>query len=117
MAQGEQFTGTAGAHRDHSGRMECSRESAPSSVLTEMGRDGSRRLHVRRPTAARQEKDSVSKNATGSMKALLLQGFAARSDAWADVSGSPRKWGKSGTAGTRTQRKTPVFFGFYVHFF
>src|SRR5712675_640431 len=34
VAQDEQFTGTAGAHRDHSRRMECSRESPPSAVLT-----------------------------------------------------------------------------------
>src|SRR5271154_4390730 len=47
--------------------MECSRESPPSAVLTEMGRVGSRRLHVRRATAAGQESNSVSTNATGSM--------------------------------------------------
>src|SRR5580692_2670470 len=47
--------------------MECSRESPPSAVLTEMGRDGSRRLHVRRATAAGHETESVSKNATESM--------------------------------------------------
>jgi hypothetical protein len=116
MAQDEQFSCTTGAHRDHSGRMECSRESPPSAVLTEMGRDGSRRLHVRRATAARQEKDSVSKNATGSMtttiqtfKTLLLQGFAARSDALADLSGSPRKWGNGGTADHRTLKLSGCF--------
>jgi hypothetical protein len=32
-----------------------------------MGRDGPGRLHVRRATAAGQERDSVSKNATESM--------------------------------------------------
>jgi hypothetical protein len=81
-----------------------------------MGRDGSRRLHVRRATAARQEKDSVSKNATGSMtttvqtfKTLLLQGFAARSDALADLSGSPRKWGNGGTADHRTLKLSGCF--------
>jgi hypothetical protein len=96
--------------------MECSRESPPSAVLTEMGRDGSRRLHVRRATAARQEKDSVSKNATGSMtttvqtfKTLLLQGFSARSDALADLSGSPRKWGNGGTADHRTLKLSGCF--------
>src|ERR1700730_8390391 len=55
MAQDEQFTGIAGAHRDHSRRMECSLESTPSAVLTEMGHDGSRRLYVRRATAAGPE--------------------------------------------------------------
>src|ERR1700730_12281765 len=47
--------------------MQCPPESRPSAVLTEMGRDGSRRLHVRCTTAAGQETDSVSRNATGSM--------------------------------------------------
>jgi len=62
------------AYRDHSRRMECSRESPPSAVLAEMGRDGSRRLHVRCTTAAGQERDSVSTNATESMTPRLLTG-------------------------------------------
>src|ERR1700722_9333153 len=48
----------------------------------------------------------LSKSSSGRLRAiktLLLQGFTARSDALADVSGSPRKWGNGGTAGTRTQ--------------
>ena len=84
VAQGERSTGTAGAHRDHSRRMECSRKSPPSAVLTEMGGDGvptpthsTRDCCRSRKGLALDERYGINDTTTSPERLMLREGASA----------------------------------------